>query len=82
MFGLDQTQLAGIAALAAGGIGLLWQNRAALAGLIPSLGGGDDDAKDFAALTRLQKRFARLKCPEGQAALQTCMTHFFHGDEA
>ena len=38
----------------------------------------DDDAADVAAMKRLQARFARLKCPEGTAALQVVGQHFFH----
>lgn len=38
----------------------------------------DSDTADFQALARLQKRFERNKCKEGRAALDTCLTHFFH----
>ncbi len=39
----------------------------------------DEDTLDFQALKRLQARFRRQNCKEGQAAVDTCSAHFFHG---
>lgn len=39
----------------------------------------DDDALDLQAFRRLQARFVRLKCKEGQDAMETAGTHFLHG---
>lgn len=38
----------------------------------------DEDALDLAAYRRLQARFERLKCKEGQAAMVTAGQHFLH----
>lgn len=38
----------------------------------------DDDVADMLAAKRLAARFERLNCPEGKAAVQTMLTHFFH----
>lgn len=65
---------------------LLWQFWPAVSGLLgkvklPAIGGGtsaDQDVTDLAALKLVQARFARLGCPEGQAAVHTCFEHFFH----
>ncbi len=73
--------IAGGVLLLAAGAGFMWSNRKAITPYLPSLGGSvpvDDDAADFQALTRLQKRYARLNCPEGKAAVQVCLTHFYH----
>ncbi len=83
MFGLDLTHLAAYALLAVGAIGFLYQNRGIFSYIkLPSFGGTpapvDDDALDFQALTRLQKRFVRLNCPEGKAAIQVLLAHFYH----
>jgi hypothetical protein len=40
--------------------------------------GIDDDTLDFQALKRLQARFERNKCKDGKAAVDTCLSHFFH----
>lgn len=40
-----------------------------------------DNAKDFEALERLQARFERNRCKEGLAAVDVCLTHFFHREE-
>lgn len=82
MFGLDWNHIAAFALLLVGGGGFLWSNRGTIASWLPSFGGSsapiDDDAADFQALTRLQKRYARLNCAEGKAAVQVCLTHFYH----
>lgn len=90
----NATHIAAIGMLAIGVPGFLWSNRTSIVSALgkagglftsntmtPATNGVDDDTQDFQALTRLQKRFVRLKCPEGQAALQTAMSHFFHGTE-
>jgi hypothetical protein len=55
-----------------------------LRSLVPAMPGAspvvDDEAADFAALSRLRKRFERNNCKDGQAAVDTCLTHFFHKD--
>jgi hypothetical protein len=38
----------------------------------------DDDVADLAAAKRLAARFERTKCPEGKAAVNVCLEHFFH----
>ena len=38
----------------------------------------DDDVADMLAAKRLAARFERLNCPEGKAAVQTMLQHFFH----
>lgn len=38
----------------------------------------DIDVADMLAAKRLAARFERLNCPEGKAAVQTMLTHFFH----
>jgi hypothetical protein len=40
----------------------------------------DDEAADFAALSRLRKRFERNNCKDGQTAVDVCLSHFFHKD--
>jgi len=40
----------------------------------------DEDTADFQALKRLQARFARQKCVDGAAAVDTCLAHFFHSE--
>jgi len=40
----------------------------------------DEDTADFQALKRLQARFARQKCADGAAAVDTCLAHFFHSE--
>jgi hypothetical protein len=49
---------------------------------LPSFGlsGGDDEYQDMLALHRLESRFERLGCPEGQGAMKTVGEHFFHKD--
>ena len=44
----------------------------------PAAVAANDNAQDFAALERLQARFERNKCKEGLAAVDVCLTHFFH----
>ena len=83
MFGFDLNHLAAFGLLAAGAIGLLYTNRQSLLALVPKIGTTssappDDDAADFQALTRLQKRYVRMNCPEGKAAVQVCLAHFYH----
>ncbi len=85
MFGFDWNQIAAFGLMLIGGGGFLWSNRGVLANIkLPSFGGTtaavpvDDDTADFQALTRLQKRFARVNCAEGKAAIQVCLAHFYH----
>jgi hypothetical protein len=71
-----------IALAAAGGIVaalIPWGKLGALKGLLPSFAAPavDDDVADLAAVKRLQARFERLNCPEGKAAVKTCLAHFF-----
>lgn len=40
----------------------------------------DDDALDFQAVGRLQRRFDRNNCDEGRAAVQTALTCFYKQD--
>ena len=45
--------------------------------------GGDtisekDEFKDVQALHRLENRFVKTKCKDGQAAMAVVATHFFH----
>ncbi len=84
MFGFDWNQIAAFGLMLVGGGGFLWSNRGAIKPWLPSFGRTaaavpiDDDTADFQALTRLQKRFARVNCAEGKAAIQVCLTHFYH----
>ena len=39
-----------------------------------------DDAGDFAALSKLRKRFELLKCSAGIDACDIALQHFFHRD--
>jgi hypothetical protein len=50
----------------------------AMPGVAPPV--ADDEAADFAALSRLRKRFERNNCKDGQAAVDVCLSHFFHKD--
>jgi len=82
MFGFDLNHLAAFGLLAAGVLGILYTNRQALLSFVPTIKTSsappDDDAADFQALTRLQKRYVRMNCPEGKAAVQVCLAHFYH----
>lgn len=44
----------------------------------------DEEYLDMLALHRLEARFERLKCKDGQDAMKTAGSHFFHkqGDDA
>lgn len=68
--------------LGGGGLWFAVENRAKLAGWLPSLGGKtspvDADVLDLQAVKRIQARFIRLNCERGKAAVQTCLDHFFH----
>lgn len=48
---------------------------------LPSIGtaaAGNEDAKDLEAFNRLVKRYERLGCKEGLAAMKTAGEHFLH----
>ena len=71
-----------VIAAVAGGAGLIaWQFWPSISKFWPSgsTQPATDDGADFAALSRLRKRFETRKCPEGLAACDVCLTHFFHG---
>ena len=40
----------------------------------------DDDAADMLAFRRLEARFVRTKCKEGQDALKVVAMHFLHSE--
>lgn len=86
---LDIQHILAYTMMGVGGIGLVGHYGSTLLAAtkagISKLGGStgttevDQDTKDFQALALLHARFDRLKCPEGLAACDTALQHFFHG---
>jgi len=93
---LNVIQLIALVAMGIGVVGFAFTNRAKIGtflGRFKFWGGGgtttitqtqplvvDDDTLDFQAHGRLQKRFTRLKCPEGLQACVTQLQHFYHAE--